>query len=150
MIPKSAQDKARRLIDLNRYPVAHLKSVVWRWFLNTTSSGEYLFERAANNLVLYTNINKITAFYRIFREVRGRKKTISPRIRKIAIILHLYTRNIFSKDENFAFDRLKENMLLSRNSIALRLIKMARMRQRKLIGYWFKNTVKQSYSGKEK
>lgn len=92
---------------MNEYPNWKLKGSLWRWYLNTTDNGDRLFTRAAKNLVLYTNINKINAFYRLLGEVRKVKKRVSPRVKRIATIIHLYSKLFFDREQKYAFDKMK-------------------------------------------
>lgn len=98
-IEATTKFKGKMLLGLKEYPRLNLKRAFWRWYLNTTGSGENLFQRAANNLVLYTNINKTTSFYRLLGTVRSRSFKVHPRVKRMTTMLYLYTR--------FFFDRTK-------------------------------------------
>jgi hypothetical protein len=62
--------KGRVLNGLKEYPRLNLQRAFWKWYLNTTANGLQHFQRAADNLVLYTNCNKTTVFYRLLHQVR--------------------------------------------------------------------------------
>jgi hypothetical protein len=63
--------------------------------------------QAANNLVLYTNVNKITAFYRLFGQIRQGKKRIPPRVKRMAIFIHLFSKVYFDRLKKDAFNFVK-------------------------------------------
>ena len=56
--------KGKMLMGLKEYPRLNQKRAFWKWYLTTTATGENLFQKVSDNLVLYTNINKTTSFYR--------------------------------------------------------------------------------------
>lgn len=64
--------KGRALMALKEYPRLNLKRAFWRWYLSSTDHGDVLFQNAADKLVLYTNINKTTFFYRLLNTVKVR------------------------------------------------------------------------------
>jgi hypothetical protein len=64
--------KGRALMALKEYPRLNLKRAFWRWYLSSTDNGDKLFQNAADKLVLYTNINKTTFFYRLLNQVKIR------------------------------------------------------------------------------
>jgi len=84
--------KGKMLMGLKEYPRLNLKRAFWRWYLTSTGTGENLFQRAADNLVLYTNINKTSSFYRLFSKIKGRKKKVHPRVKRMTVMLYLYSR----------------------------------------------------------
>lgn len=83
-----------------------MKRAFWRWHISSTESGETNILRAANNLVLYTNINKTTAFYRLLGTVRRNIK-VHPRVKRMTTMIYLYTRIFFDRQKRDAFDRMK-------------------------------------------
>jgi anaerobic C4-dicarboxylate transporter len=58
----------------------------------STVAAYNLFQKAVINLVLYTNIHKISFFYRLQRTIKNRM-IINPKIKKIAIIIYLLMKN---------------------------------------------------------
>jgi hypothetical protein len=80
------------LLNLKYHNRATIKDALGRWYIVSTVAGYNLFKKAAINLVLYTNIHKISFFYRLHRAI---KKTIiiSSKIKKIAIIIYLCMKN---------------------------------------------------------
>lgn len=106
-IEASLKFKGKMLLGLKEYPRLNLRRAFWRWYLNTTGSGENLFQRAANNLVLYTNINKITAFYRLLGTVRSRHFKVHPRVKRMTTMLYLYARLFFDRTKRDAFNKIK-------------------------------------------
>ena len=89
--------KGKVLMGLKEYPRLNVKRAFWRWYLNTTDTGESLFQRAADQLVLYTNINKTTAFYRLFNKVKGRRRIVSPKAKRMTVMLYLYTKIFYDR-----------------------------------------------------
>jgi len=84
--------KGKMLMGLKEYPRLNLKRAFWKWYLTSTTTGENLFQRAADNLVIYTNINKTTSFYRLFSKIKGKKKKVHPRVKRMTMMLYLYSR----------------------------------------------------------
>lgn len=64
--------KGKALMGLKEYPRLNLRRAFWRWYLSTTDHGDRLFQNAADKLVLYTNINKTSFFYRLLNTVKVR------------------------------------------------------------------------------
>lgn len=75
--------------------------------MNTTDTGESLFQRAADQLVLYTNINKTTSFYRLFNKVKGRRRIVSPKTKRMTIMLYLYTKIFYDRHMREFFEKFK-------------------------------------------
>jgi hypothetical protein len=63
--------------------------------------------RTANKLVLYTNINKITSFYRLISGLKNRKQ-VPPHIKKMLTILHAYTKLSLDRTKKDVFTTLKQ------------------------------------------
>jgi len=76
-------------LALKEYPRLNMKRAFWSWYLLTTNKGGDLFQKAADNLVLYTKINSTTAFYRMKTATFGRKINfyVSPLLRRKIIML---------------------------------------------------------------
>lgn len=121
-IEASLKFKGKMLLGLKEYPRLNLRRAFWRWYLNTTGSGENLFQRAANNLVLYTNINKITAFYRLLGTVRSRHFKVHPRVKRMTTMLYLYARLFFDRTKRDAFNKIKTQGKPRKLAIAEKLI----------------------------
>lgn len=99
--------KGKMLMGLKEYPRLNLKRAFWRWYLMSTGSGENLFQRAADNLVLYTNINKTTSFYRLFSKIKGRKRKVHPRVKRMTVMLYLYSRIFVERNMRDFFEKIK-------------------------------------------
>lgn len=99
--------KGKMLMGLKEYPRLNLKRAFWKWYLTTTGTGENLFQKAADNLVLYTNINKTTSFYRLFSKIKGRKKKVHPRVKRMTVMLCLYTRIFAERQMRDFFEKVK-------------------------------------------
>lgn len=108
--PSMASDqkfKGKMLMGLKQYPRLNIKRAFWKWYLITTGTGENLFQKAADNLVLYTNINKTTSFYRLFSKIKGRKKKVHPRVKRMTYMLYLYTRLFAERNMRDFFEKMK-------------------------------------------
>ncbi len=90
--------------------------------MNTTGSGDNLFQRAASNLVLYTNINKTTSFYRILGTVRSRQFKVHPRVKRMTTMIYLYTRYFFDRTKREAFQKIKGQGKSKKLNIAEKLL----------------------------
>lgn len=99
--------KGKMLMSLKEYPRLNLKRSFWQWYLGSTTAGENLFMRATDNLVLYTNINKTTAFYRLLNRGKGRKKKVPPRVKRMTIMLFLYSKVFVERNMRDFFDKAK-------------------------------------------
>lgn len=128
--------KGKMLLGLKEYPRLNLKRAFWRWYLNSTGSGEELFLKAANNLVLYTNINKTTAFYRLLGTVRSRTKKVHPRVKRMTTMLYLYTRLFFDRTKRDAFDRIKVLGKSRKYHAVDKIVEAARKRKSSALKIW--------------
>ena len=99
--------KGKMLMGLKEYPRLNLKRAFWKWYLTSTGTGENLFQRAADNLVLYTNINKTSSFYRLFNKIKGRKKKVHPRVKRMTVMLYLYSRIFVERSMRDFFEKVK-------------------------------------------
>ena len=99
--------KGKLLLGLKEYPRQSKKSAFYYWYVKSTQTGESLLQRAANRLVLYTNINKTTAFYRLFRTVKGKKIVVAPKTKRMTMMLYLYSRIFVQRQKQEFFERLK-------------------------------------------
>lgn len=99
--------KGKVLFGLKEYPRYNKKHAFYTWYLNSTSAGESLLQRAADQLVLYTNINKTTGFYRLFKKVKGKKKVVSLKTKRMTTMIYLYTRLFFERQKREFFEKLK-------------------------------------------
>lgn len=84
--------KGRALLNLTYHNKATIKYTLRRWYMISTVAAYNLFQKAVINLVLYTNIHKISFFYRLQRTIKNRM-IINPKIKKIAIIIYLLMKN---------------------------------------------------------
>lgn len=121
-IEATTKFKGKMLLGLKEYPRLNLKRAFWRWYLNSTGQGDNLFQKAANNLVLYTNINKTTSFYRILGTVRSRLVRVHPRVKRMTTMIYLYTRFFFDRTKREAFQKIKGQGKSKKLNIAEKLI----------------------------
>lgn len=118
---------------MNYYVQKTLRKAVWTWYLHYSSD---MFVRAANNLVLYTNINNITAFYRLLANIRGSRRKIPPHVKRMITIIHSYTKVFFDRTKKNAFEQIKVNNNQKNLGIALSLTKYAQLRMRSALAIW--------------
>jgi hypothetical protein len=104
--------------------------------LNTTGSGDNLFQKAANNLVLYTNIHKINSFYRLLGTVRSRVLKVHPRVKRMTTMLYLYTRYFFDRTKREAFQKIKGQGRTKKMNIAEKMIECAKQRTISALRLW--------------
>ncbi len=106
-IDASQRFKGKVLMGLKEYPRLNLKRAFWKWYLQSTGTGEMLFEKYADSLVLYTNINKTTAFYRIFNKIKGKRRKVSPKVKRMTTMLYLYSKIFMDRQQREFFEKLK-------------------------------------------
>ena len=130
--------KGKMLMGLKEYPRLNLKRAFWRWYLNSTGTGEDLFIKAANNLVLYTNINKTTSFYRLLGTVRSQTvRRVHPRVKRMTTMLYLYTRIFFDRTKRDAFDRIKVEGKSRKVGSIDKIVECARKRKASALKLWY-------------
>lgn len=131
------------LLGLKEYPRLNLKRAFWRWYLNTTGSGDNLFQRAANNLVLYTNIHKINSFYRLLGTVRSRVLKVHPRVKRMTTMIYLYTRFFFDRTKREAFQKIKGQGRTKKMNIAEKIVYCSKQRKLSALRLWSEQVRKQ-------
>ena len=99
--------KGKLLLGLKEYPRQGKKNAFYHWYVKSTTTGASKLQRVAHKLVLDTNINKTTAFYRLFQKVKGKKKVVSPKVKRMTLMLYLYSRIFVSRQKQEFFERLK-------------------------------------------
>jgi hypothetical protein len=87
--------KGRVLLNLKYHNRATLKYTLRQWYVNSVVACHNLFSQLVTNLVIYTNINKVSFFYRLQKTIK-RTIIVKPKIKRIAIIIYLFTKNIFT------------------------------------------------------
>ena len=98
------------LLALKEYPRLSKRRAFYIWYLRTAKKGVKVLEKVANNFVLFTNINKTTAFYRMLKLSRLRTafKTIMQAKRThMARLIDILTRLIAMRTK-IDFSMLKE------------------------------------------
>ena len=106
-IDTSLKVKGKALMALKEYPRLNLKRAFWRWHLSTTDQGEKLFKRASDKLVLYTNINKTSFFYRLYNQVRVKQIKVDPKVKRMTVMFYLYTKIFFERPMRTFFEKTK-------------------------------------------
>lgn len=83
------------------------RPLLWKWYFNTTAKGTRSMKDVADRLVLYTNINRITAFYRIARFRLGPKTEDKRIMSVVSIIFQIFKQQLVQKVLSYTFDILK-------------------------------------------
>jgi hypothetical protein len=91
--------KGKVLFGLKEYPRYNKKHAFFSWYLQSTDAGESLMQKVADQLVLHTNINKTTGFYRLFKKVKGKKRVVSPKTKRMTMMIYLYSRIFFERQK---------------------------------------------------
>jgi len=130
--------KGKMLMGLKEYPRLNLKRAFWRWYMVSTGTGENLFQRAADNLVLYTNINKTSSFYRLFSKVKGRKLKVHPRVKRMTVMLYLYSRIFVERNMRDFFEKIKVKGGSVKVKATEKLIECANKRRNEGFKFWIK------------
>lgn len=111
-------------MGLKEYPRHNKKHAFYLWYIRSTDTGESKLQKVADQLVLYTNINKTTGFYRLFKKVKGKKRVVSPKTKRMTMMIYLYSRIYFERQKQEFFEKFK--MFAHKNSrtneVARRLI----------------------------
>lgn len=101
--------KGKVLMNLKEYPRLNLKRAFWKWYLTTTDKGENLFQTVSDNLVLYTHTNKENVYYRLFKRLKGKRRKVSPKMKKMAFTLSLISKIFFYRNLREGFEGIKYN-----------------------------------------
>lgn len=101
-------------MKLNPYAQQKLKKVFWQWYLQETDNGMEQFVKLANVIVLYTNVNKTTVFYRLLMNIRDNRKKIPIGIRRTISFINVFTKLFFERAQKSAFDKLKQQLQLKK------------------------------------
>lgn len=125
-------------MGLKEYPRHNKKHAFYLWYLRSTDTGGSILQKVADQLVLYTNINKTTAFYRLFKKVKGKKRIVSPKTKRMAIMIYLYSRLFFERQKQEFFEKFKiyANKNSKINDLASKLIERSKMRKRECLHIW--------------
>lgn len=123
-------------MNLKDYPRLNLKRAFWRWYLNSTDTGTSLFQKASDNLVLYTNINKTTAFYRLFETVRAKRRKVNPKVKRMTVVLYLFSKVCFDRAKKEVFEKLKYHGASQKQLLGERLIECSRGRKKEALKIW--------------
>lgn len=138
--PNMASDqkfKGKMLMGLKEYPRLNLKRAFWKWYLTTTGTGENLFQRVSDNMVLYTNINKTTSFYRLFSKIKGKKKKVHPRVKRMTLMLYLYSRIFVERNMRDFFEKMKAKGGSYKVKATEKLLECANKRRNDAFKQWF-------------
>jgi hypothetical protein len=119
-----------------------MKRAFWSWYLLTTAKGSDLFQKAADNLVLYTKINSTTAFYRLKNATFGRKINfyVSPLLRRKIVMLTATIKLCLRNHKKEAFDKIKESAQSIKKTAVLRMLEATKKKQVNCLKLWMKNT----------
>jgi len=102
----------------------------------STGNGQNLFQRAADNLVLYTNINKTSSFYRLYSKVKGRKKHVHPRVKRMTMMFYLYSRIFVERNMRDFFEKIKLKGGEVKMKTTEKIIECAQKRRNDSFRFW--------------
>jgi hypothetical protein len=130
--------KGMLLMGLKEYPRQNKRSAFYSWYLKSTQEGQSLLQKLSNRLVLETNINKTTAFYRLFRPIKGKKTIVSPKIKRFTIAMYLYSRIFVERQKQEFFQKFKIYASKERamGGIANKIIDCSKKRMREAVDKW--------------
>lgn len=122
--------KAQFLVNcLKQTPQLDLPKAFWRWALKS-EVGEAKIAEFADNLTLYTNINKETAGWRLFRIHRlNQRRRVDIKTKRLALVLFFLTKLFANRRLKDAFDQIKGTTAPGRIDVAKRIIEMSKKRR---------------------
>ena len=125
-------------MSLKEYPKQSKRNAFYSWYLKSTLAGQGLFQKMADKLVLETNINKETAFYRLFKKVKGKKKIVTPKMKRMTLMLCLYAKLFTFRQQQEFFEKFKIYAAKERmqGDIAKRIVDTSRDRLRNTMIEW--------------
>ena len=129
--------KAQFLVNcLKQTPQLDLPKAFWRWALKS-EVGEAKIAEFANNLTLYTSINKETAGWRLFRIHRlNRRRRVDIKTKRLALVLFFLTKLFADRRLKDAFDQIKNHTAPGRIDVARRIIEMSKKRRQSAFDIW--------------
>lgn len=71
-------------------------------------------------------------------QVKGIRTRIPPRVKRMATIVHAYTKLFFERAKRFGFDQLKFGIEKKKMLYANKILKAAELRMRNALGMWLK------------
>lgn len=132
------KQKAKILtLAIKEYPHLNLKKAFWKWHFNSRP-GEDLIKEAVDKLVLYTNINKDTAAYRLFRIIKEETKAVKVNIgtKRLGLVLFFLTKISAMRRIRSCFDDIKGFMRKGKIDAAKRILEMAALKRKKAFNFW--------------
>ena len=132
--------KGRVLNALKEYPRLNIKRAFWRWYLNATANGLQHFQTAADNLVLYTNCNKITVFYRLLHQVRKSVVHVSLATKRKVQMMMVTLRMVMEKHKREAYNLIKMTSKNKRQKAILQILDISKKKQINCINIWLRKT----------
>lgn len=127
---------------LKEYPRLNLRRAFWNWYLNTTSNGAQLFQTAADNLVLYTNCNRITAFYRLKSATFGKRNHfyVSPALKRKIVMLTATLKLFLRKHKHDVFQKIKNSADTIKKTAIRKILEVTNQKQLNSLKMWLRNT----------
>ena len=77
--------------------------------MSQTAVGRQNFQNLADNLVLYTNVNRTTVLYRLKTATFGKKFHVSPLLKRKIVMLTATLKLFFRKHKKEIFEKIKES-----------------------------------------
>lgn len=121
---------------IKEYPHLNLKKAFWRWYL-CSETGSSLVKDSVDKLVLYTNINKETAAYRLFRLVKDSPSIkVDIKAKRMGLVLFFLTRLVANRRIKDCFIDLKNFARKGKLDVARRLLSAAASRRKLAFNHW--------------
>jgi hypothetical protein len=121
---------------IKEYPHLNLKKAFWRWYL-CSETGSNLVKDSVDKLVLYTNINKETAAYRLFRLIKDSPSIkVDIRAKRLAMVLFFFSKLFANKRIKDCFNDLKEFASKGKTDVARRILQAAAAKRKSAFNHW--------------
>jgi len=139
MDPNALNLKLKGKILMNcikEYPHLNLKKAFWRWYL-CSETGSSLVKDSVDKLVLYTNINKETAAYRLFRLMKDSPSIkVDIKTKRMGLVVFFMTRLVANRRIRSCFDDLKHFVKKGKVDVARRILEVAATKRRIAFNSW--------------
>ena len=99
--------------------------------------GEARIAEFADNLTLYTTINRDTAGWRLFRVHRlSKRRRVDIRTKRLAMVLFFLTKLFTDRRMKDAFDKIKSTVAKGRMDVIRRIIEMSKKKKENAFNMW--------------
>lgn len=130
--------KGKLLLSLKEYPRQNLRNAFYKWYITTSQTGQGLLQKMVTRLVLQTNVNKTTAFYRMFQKVKKTENYVSCKSKRLALVLYLYSRIYLQREKQEFFEKFKIFASKERDlgRVGKNLIESSRAKMKEVLLRW--------------